>query len=117
MSAQFPGKAYDLLTSGDFDPSASTKTVPPADLTASIRDVDAEDAKTWAAQWKAAGPALAAVRADELRALDETKNAAIAASFFVDPDAPARRRRARRADGADCGFAIQQSIFLKELSK
>jgi len=59
--------------------------------------------KKWAAQWKAAGPALEAVRVRELGELNEAKNAVIAASFFLEPKPPRKTS----------GLVEQQAIFLK----
>lgn len=64
------------------------------------------------AQWRAAGPALEAVRADELRVLDEATNARIATSLpYV------LRKEPECVSETGGGLAIQQSIFLKALSK
>lgn len=65
------------------------------------------EVKKWLEQWKAAGPALEAFRAQELGELDEAKNAAIAMSFFVaKPDA-------QRPAPQTSGLVEQQAIFSK----
>lgn len=58
------------------------------------------------AQWRAAGPALASVRAEELALLDESRSGVIAASFFI---VPGEERPASETSG----LVEQQAIFLR----
>lgn len=66
--------------------------------------------KRWMEQWRAAAAALDAVRAEELGRLNETRNAEIAASFFVEPS-PLRK------NSQTSGLVDQQALFLKALRK
>lgn len=66
--------------------------------------MNAEEMKRWVAQWKAAGSALKAVRAEELSRLDEAQTAAIASSFFV-VENPQRQKC------ETSGLVEQQAIF------
>ena len=66
------------------------------------------ETKQWAAQWRAAGAALEAFRAEELGRLDEAQNAAIAASFFVTADV-----RAHDGEEATSGLVDQQAVLLR----
>lgn len=72
--------------------------------------MDVSEQKIWMRQWLDAGAALEAVRAEELAALDEKKNAEIAASFF-----PAET--ANLLPSTSSGLVEQQRIFLKALKK
>ena len=62
-------------------------------------------AKAWAAQWKAALPALEAVRANELRALDAA--AVAAANLHLQP------RRLDEDRETYSGLVIQQAWFMR----
>lgn len=64
------------------------------------------ETKKWMDQWRAAGPALEAFRAEELSRLDESQNAIIASSFFAG-------RTRRSEDGETSGLVEQQAIFLR----
>jgi len=74
--------------------------------------VTALETKQWAAQWRAAGPALEAFRAEELGRLDESQNAAIAASFFATEDC-----RGQDQGEATSGLVDQQAVFLRSRKK
>jgi len=64
------------------------------------------ETKKWMEQWRAAGPALEAFRAEELSRLDESQNAVIASSFFTG--------KTRRLEGGETsGLVEQQAIFLR----
>jgi hypothetical protein len=68
------------------------------------------ETKKWMEQWRAAGVALEAVRAEELGRLDEFQNAAIASSFF----SPENRTMEGRETS---GLVEQQAIFLRALTR
>jgi hypothetical protein len=68
--------------------------------------MEADLAKKWMAQWRAAAGALEEFRAEELSRLDENKNAAIAATFFPHGEFPI-------APSLTSGLVEQQRIFLK----
>lgn len=72
--------------------------------------MNAAETKKWMEQWRAAGPALEAVRAEELGRLDESQNAVIASSFF----SPENRTM---EGGETSGLVEQQAIFLRALTQ
>ncbi|MCX7868421.1 MAG: hypothetical protein N2322_00570 [Terrimicrobiaceae bacterium] len=72
--------------------------------------MDEEEKRAWVKQWKAGARALRAVRAEELSRLDESRNARIAASFFVVDNH-------RRQSSQTSGLVEQQAIFLRALSR
>jgi len=65
-----------------------------------------KDASDWMSQWRAAAQALDEVREEELALLDESRNAAIAASFFIVPGE-------ERPPAKTSGLVEQQAIFLR----
>lgn len=68
--------------------------------------MNAAETKRWMEQWRAAGPALEAFRAEELGRLDESQNAVIVSSFFAAGN--------RTTDGGETsGLVEQQAIFLR----
>jgi hypothetical protein len=72
--------------------------------------MNAAETKKWMEQWRAAGPALEAFRAEELGRLDESQNAVIASSFFA-----AENRTTK--DWETSGLVEQQAIFLRALTR
>jgi hypothetical protein len=66
--------------------------------------MNVEDQKRWMKQWRAAGPALEAVRVGELRELNEARRAEIVSSFFV-------LESHLRRNTITSGLVEQQEIF------
>jgi len=71
--------------------------------------MNALEMKRWMKQWRAAGPALEAFRAEELRCLSEAGNAAIASTFFATQN---------KTDVVETsGLVEQQALFLRARGK
>jgi hypothetical protein len=69
-----------------------------------------EEQEKWLAQWRAAGEALARVRAEELAAMTEEERAAVAVALTSLPRGEGSNRN-ERADS--CGLIEQQRVFAK----
>jgi hypothetical protein len=72
--------------------------------------VKASEKQKWLAQWRQAGPALAAFRTEELSRLDEARNAVIASTFCL-----AENPSVRRVETS--GLFEQQAIFRRALTR